>query len=343
MPPRQAYLDFVQSGKFVRLSDARTWIAFTGKDRQEFVNKFCTNAIRELKPSEGREAFITDVKGHTIGHGQFWADEATLWFSTVANQASTLIPHFDRYLIREQVEIADQSAAFSTWLVGGEKVAGALSPWGTPPEELNARAVLHCQGVAVAAGRVDWLTVPAWELVCPVEQSGKVEAALLVALPVTTTGPLDMTGIWNTLRIEACTPLFGRDITPANLPQEINRDSRAISFTKGCYLGQETVARIDALGHVNKLLVGWQTAAPFEAFADLEQQLNGLAEGKSNAEERKLSAAVLLHEGKPVGTITSLAQASDGSGTIGLGFVKRALAKAGTILQTIGGQEIVVR
>ena len=56
------------------------------------------------------------------------------------------------------------------------------------------------------------------------------------------------------LRIEAGTPVFGKDITDKSLPQEINRDSRAISFVKGCYLGQETVARLDALGHVNQLL-----------------------------------------------------------------------------------------
>ncbi len=60
--------------------------------------------------------------------------------------------------------------------------------------------------------------------------------------------------VFETARIEACTPLYGRDITAENLPQEIDRDRLAISFTKGCYLGQETVARIDALGHVNRLL-----------------------------------------------------------------------------------------
>ena len=57
-------------------------------------------------------------------------------------------------------------------------------------------------------------------------------------------------------RVEAGTPYYGPDINDKNLPQEISRDSRAISFVKGCYLGQETVARIDALGHVNRTLVG---------------------------------------------------------------------------------------
>ena len=58
------------------------------------------------------------------------------------------------------------------------------------------------------------------------------------------------------LRIEAGIPVYGRDVNPENLPQEIARDRQAISFTKGCYLGQETVARLDALGHVNKILRG---------------------------------------------------------------------------------------
>ncbi len=61
--------------------------------------------------------------------------------------------------------------------------------------------------------------------------------------------------VLETVRIEAGFPWFGADITVANLPQEVARDRQAIHFNKGCYLGQETVARIDALGHVNKSLV----------------------------------------------------------------------------------------
>ncbi len=61
---------------------------------------------------------------------------------------------------------------------------------------------------------------------------------------------------YEALRIEAGTPVFGKDVTEKNLPQEFGRDDQAISFVKGCYLGQETVARIDALGHVNQFLKG---------------------------------------------------------------------------------------
>ena len=61
---------------------------------------------------------------------------------------------------------------------------------------------------------------------------------------------------FDAVRIEAGTPLFERRFRRRQLPQEVGRDAEAISFTKGCYLGQETVARIDALGHVNQRIVG---------------------------------------------------------------------------------------
>ena len=80
------------------------------------------------------------------------------------------------------------------------------------------------------------------------------------------------------MRIAAGTPVFGKDVTEKNLPQEIGRDDRAISFVKGCYLGQETVARIDALGHVNQVFKGLR----FEPRADLpDGRLRALGRGQA--------------------------------------------------------------
>ena len=72
---------------------------------------------------------------------------------------------------------------------------------------------------------------------------------------------------FDVLRIEAGTPVFGKEVTDKNLPQEFGRDDRAISFVKGCYLGQETVARIDALGHVNQMLEGTLLRAGFTSLS----------------------------------------------------------------------------
>jgi folate-binding protein YgfZ len=121
-------------------------------------------------------------------------------------------------------------------------------------------------------------------------------------------------------RIEAGAPLFGRDITLENLPQEVGRDAQAISFTKGCYLGQETVARIDALGHVNKLLVGVKFAG----------------------DQLPAARTPLRAGGKSAGEVTSAAWSPRLGAVLALAYVKRLLAKPGTRLESDAGSAEVV-
>ena len=104
-------------------------------------------------------------------------------------------------------------------------------------------------------------------------------------------------GAFEALRIEAGTPLSGIDVRPENLPQEIGRDALAIHFKKGCYLGQETVARIDALGHVNRRLSGFRL---------IEGPIDGATPG----------TPLIDADGKEVGRITSIAD-SPGMGPSG--------------------------
>ena len=115
-------------------------------------------------------------------------------------------------------------------------------------------------------------------------------------------------------------PLFGQDITDDNLPQEVNRDSVAISFTKGCYLGQETVARIDALGRVNRKLVGL-------AFSGDQVPSVG---------------ALIERDGKRLATITSSCHSTQLGKPLALGYVKRGLEQPGTQLASDFGTVEVV-
>jgi folate-binding protein YgfZ len=115
-------------------------------------------------------------------------------------------------------------------------------------------------------------------------------------------------------------PLFGQDVTEANLPQEVNRDRLAINFTKGCYIGQETVARVDALGHVNRLLVA----------------LRGVGDKAPDVGLELTDAA-----GKPIGALTSAAYSYRLGCPIALGYVRRQLANAGTAVQSAQGTFVV--
>ncbi|TWT73784.1 glycine cleavage system aminomethyltransferase T [Posidoniimonas polymericola] len=122
-------------------------------------------------------------------------------------------------------------------------------------------------------------------------------------------------GGFDTLRIERGFPLDRVDVDSSRLPQEVNRDAAAISFTKGCYLGQETVARIDALGHVNRVLVS-------VTFAGGEPPSVG---------------AELTADGKPVGVVTSACYSKELAAPLALAYVRREHAGAGTKLESSAG------
>jgi len=121
-------------------------------------------------------------------------------------------------------------------------------------------------------------------------------------------------------RLEAGFPFFDRDITAENLPQEVGRDAQAISFQKGCYLGQETVARIDALGHVNRVLRGVKFDGPAVP----------------------PPATVLLAGGKEVGRVTSAAWSPRRRAPLAFAYLRQSAAKAGTRLESSTGPSEVV-
>ena len=157
-------------------------------------------------------------------------------------------------------------------------------------------------------------------MACARSDADSVRAALANAGAV----PADLAA-FEMARLEAGTPLYDRDITEKNLPQEVNRDAHAISFTKGCYLGQETVARIDALGHVNRVLVGLRFAGQEIPCARNGAAFCGHAAGRPGSRVdyvRRFFAAI--------------AQA------LALGYLRRGHTQAGTKLASSAGSVEVV-
>lgn len=122
-------------------------------------------------------------------------------------------------------------------------------------------------------------------------------------------------------RIERGFPLDQVDIDEKSLPQELNRDALAISFTKGCYLGQEPVARIDALGHANRKLVPLQVKGE-----------SSLSPGD------ELSA-----KGKPVGSVTSVAWSESLGAPIALAYVRRGHEQPGKVVESPVGKATVLK
>jgi tRNA-modifying protein YgfZ len=272
-------------------------VTVTGADRQTFLHNFCTNDVRRLLPGQNCEAFITSVKGKILGHGLVSCRENELVFITVPGQAPLLLAHFDRYVIREDVTLRDTTS---------ERIYLLLSDGGLVNDALPFAR---------------WIQ---WDLIRR-PGSGLIEVSptdlfrARDALEARAAAPCGL-GAFETLRIEAGTPLYGIDFNDENLPQEVGRDDRAISFTKGCYLGQETVARIDALGHVNQQIAGVQ-------FAETEIPTLG---------------SELKSAGKVVGHVTSATFSPRLVAPLALAMVRRDALAPGSELETAVGRARVV-
>ncbi len=286
----------------------RTQIEIQGADRVTFLHNMCTNDIKRLQDGDGCEAFITNVQGKILGHVFVFATQHALWLDTVAEQAETLINHLDRYIIREAVELHDRSSSHGELLLAGpaagELAMSLLNTDAVPAQAMSVRGVPFGETV-VQIRRVDWTSpedvfLSGGQQVCD-EIFARCSQQGVAAVDHATV---------EAARIEHGTPLFGIDIGNTNLPQEVNRNPRAISFTKGCYLGQETVARIDALGHVNWLLRGLQF--PGDARPD--------------------AGSTLDIDGKKVATITSSAFSPQLGATLALAYVRNGYHEAGTTL-----------
>jgi tRNA-modifying protein YgfZ len=270
--------------------ELRGWssISIRGKDRQAFLHNFCTNDVKRLTVGASCEAFITDVKGKIIGHGLIGCKAEELEFIGAPGQAAAIVAHLDRYVIREDVQLLDTTETRNYLLIVGD--GGEL------PNAFSWNGLTETAGQIIGAES---------------GEASKIFAGLIEAGFVRVDEPA-----FAAARIEAGFPLFGVDFDENNLPQEVGRDREAISFTKGCYLGQETVARIDALGHVNQRIVG----------------IRFLAGGQPTI------GAELSKQGTAIGRITSVTFSPELNATLALAMVRREANTEGTPLESPFGE-----
>ena len=231
----------------------RTQIEVTGRDRVTFVHNLCTNDIKRLQPGQGCEAYLTTVQGRTLAHVLVFATPKSVVLETAAGCGPALMQHLDHYLITEDVQLSDRTAEWSEWLLAGTAAPQVLQQLNVTARLENPCDHVHVQieGRSVSLRSVPWLQSPSFQLVTTRERA--LDLAHRLQQAGATACAVDA---FHAARLESGFPWYPWDITEQNLPQEIARDAQTINFKKGCYLGQETVARLDALGHVNRRLAG---------------------------------------------------------------------------------------
>ncbi len=297
-------LPLVSSCGFLSLP-GRGLFRIRGAERAAFLHGLVTNDIKKLTPNTGCHCAWLTPKGKML------ADLCVLAFEDhiLLDCVPSLIPRMKELLATygpfHSVQITDDSSSEAVLHVGGPGSHDVLKRAGLPvPDPLpfshTRLATAGTPGVAVTAFRG---ALEGVDLRVPVDSSGPLETGLRAA-GAERGSPKTL----ESCRIQAGIPVWGAELDESVLPNEAGLEKTAISYTKGCYIGQETVARIRTYGHVNRRLASLRLP-PLPAVSAGDQ---------------------IVRDGVPIGTVTSAARSVTGEGQTALGFVKREFFVSGT-------------
>ena len=244
----------------------RGWIRVTGEDRARWLNGMATNSIQTLEPGQGNYNFFLTAQGRIQGDATIFATSDALLLETGAANLPSLVAHLDHFIIMDDVELATLENRAGLLLVG-KNAAALLAATGVTTEPPASLELAH---VSWHSASIDLIyanspLVPRYELWSDPATIAKLSEALTTAGAITT----DSEAL-EALRVLERTPRYGTDIrnseTAKDLPQETayqGGKSRALHFSKGCYLGQEIVERINSRGNVHRTFTAFQLEGAF--------------------------------------------------------------------------------
>ena len=250
-----AYRVVTKEAGFLERPDRRH-IKVHGPETFDYLQGQITNDVEGLAAGEGRYAALLNPKGRILADVRVRAiSPQEAWLEVEGAALQTALRELSMYRIGRQVEVADASQERATLSVIGPEAWESLTRAGLvegPAPSAEDSWVPAGDGVAVATDvGVDLLIAPA--------ATGRAREALEAAgVPAVPEAAAEV------LRIERGRPRYGVDMSDENLPGEAGIVERAVSFTKGCYVGQEPVARMFHKGHPNRHLRGLALAAPVE-------------------------------------------------------------------------------
>ena len=284
-------------------------LCLTGSDRAAYLHRIISNDVEGLSVGEGNYATILTNRGKIIADMKLYVFEDSIRIETNAETRSSLYQELDKYLIADDVTIEDCTESMGVVGVHGPKSAELLQTLcgfdvGNLPEyhsivhEIDGRRIICVRAnetgeigynLCTASESMEWL----WDTILTKGRAFGAE-------------PVGLTALYS-LRIEAGIPRYGAELDDSIFPGEAELE-QAISFEKGCYIGQEIVARMKYRGHPNRLLRG------FEIAGDILPQKGDL----------------LFDGDKEIGWITSAVVSPTLGETIGMGYVRIAFTDEGS-------------
>jgi len=300
----------------------RAYLSFTGPDRVRYLNAILTNNIKGLAENHGTVSLFLNPQGHIQAEIETYALGEELFCVSYAMIRERLIEGLEKFIIMDDVTLSDETEEYGSLGVEGPKakeVAGKLTGVELGGmEELESREVLvggvPCRMIRRSPGGVTGA-----EFLAKRGEIAAVWKTLVEAARGLGGGAAGYTAL-NVVRLEQRIPWFGYDFGEKQIPHEAGLQDSHISYTKGCYTGQEIVERVRSRGQVNRVRVSLRF------------------EGAENV----AANTPLLAEGKEVGFVTRTGFSIAENRWIGMGYVRREKAGVGTALEVGDGLATVV-
>ena len=249
-------------------------VMVSGADRLDFLHRFVTNDTNGPVPGQGRQAFLLNRQGRISADLIVLAADDTVLLDLDVFGAQDVSDELERFVFTEDVQLHNATDQWAHQALHGPAAAALLAAVAPAFDASKLEMLGPLSHLRMPIERYDCVVyrrdetgAPGFHLIVPRQGAAAVYGVLVEALgglvPAVEGGlkrAITGRGIgwlaYNTARIEAGTPIFHVDFGPDSLPHETGILDHAVSFTKGCYLGQEVVARMQSLGHPKRVLVG---------------------------------------------------------------------------------------
>ena len=276
-----------------------------GRDRASFLQGMLSNDVKALAPGQGCAAAFLDAHGKVMALLRVYALADRLLLELPPRLTEKTLQLLDKYLISEKVSFAPMDEAYAVLSLQGPRAPALLEGLAGGPIDAapHAHAEVTLGGIrARVIQRSEFGPLPGYFLWMAPDESPALARALLEAGAVSVNDEAA-----EVLRVEGGEPVFGIDVDETVLLPELRRED-LISYTKGCYIGQELVARVKYRGHVNRALAGLR--------------LEG--------EMVPRPGAPVVAEGKEIGRLTSSVRSLALGLPIALGYLRREYLEPGT-------------
>jgi folate-binding protein YgfZ len=309
----------------------RSRLCLAGADRARFLHGQVTNDVNRLRLGGGCYAAITNAKGKMEGDAKVFCLADEILLDLEPGLAGKISQRMEKYIVADDVQVVDAAPHYGLLSVQGPKAAEVVLGlgWFTALPALPLTSATHSDaelGEIVLANHARFeplgglprnagsppVSGPAgFDLFVP-NESLPLVAERLLALVQARGGRACGWQAYETARIEMGIPRFGADMDESNIPLECGIEARAISYTKGCYIGQEVINRIHSVGHVNRELRGFRLADDLRPLPS--------------------RGAKLLQGDREVGHLTSAVHSPRLRANIALGYARRECNQIGAEL-----------